>query len=169
MKKFSITILIFLSTIMIACGASIPTETRPASESDAPSQARPTPTIENLPADPVEMPLPYPGLPPADTAPSEGYPVPQEFPTTDAYPVDEGTVWVLYPRGVQCEDASASTYQSNQDAKAGLTAAGITVHDVTTTELMVCSACGCPTSTHYRAEISESDLEKAISLGWEPE
>ena len=169
MKKFSITIFILLSIIMTACGTSIPTETRPASENNAPSQGRPTPTIENLPADPTELPLPYPGLPTTDTSLPEGYPPPQEFPTIDPYPVNAGTVWVLYPIGVQCEDASVGKYHSQQDAKAGLTAAGLTVHDVTTIELMVCSACGCPTSTHFRAEISETDLEKAISLGWEPE
>ncbi|MCZ7668709.1 MAG: hypothetical protein M5U34_16690 [Chloroflexi bacterium] len=37
---------------------------------------------------------------------------------------------------------------------------------MTTTELMVCSACDCPTSAHYRAEINAADMNKATALGW---
>ncbi|MBE2221548.1 MAG: hypothetical protein IAF02_08415 [Anaerolineae bacterium] len=165
MKKPNITLLFLISLIISACGSSISTETRTTN----PAQGRPTPTTETQSGDPVEIPVPYPGLPPTAIPLPEGYPAPEEYPTIDPYPVNVGTVWVLYPLGLQCEDTSASKYKSEQDAKAGLTAAGINVFDVTTTELMVCAACGCPTSTHYRAEISETHLNKAVSLGWEPE
>jgi hypothetical protein len=168
MKKLNIIIPLLISLMITACGSSIPTETRPASESEG-LGPRPTPTIEILSTEPVNLPVPYPGLPPTTVPFPEDYPSPQELPNIDPYPADANTVWVLIPVGVQCEDAAAGKYRSEQDAKAGLTAAGIIVHDVTTTKLMVCSACGCPTSAHYRAEINETDLDKAISLEWKPE
>jgi hypothetical protein len=169
MKKFNIIISLLISLFIItACGSGISTETRPAGESDGPGP-RPTPTIEILSTEPVELPVPYPGNPPTVEPFPGDYPAPQELPTIDPYPANANTVWVLHPVGEQCEDASAGKYTGTQDAKAGLTAAGLTVHDISTTDLMVCTACGCPTSTHYRAEINETDLDKAVSLGWEPE
>ncbi len=169
MKKFTILLIFLFILVTTACGSSIPTTTRPANESNNSNQARPTPTSEISAPESTDLPIPYPGaLATAVTnSNSDDYPAPQEFPTLDPYPAESSTVWVVYPVGIQCEDAAASKYQSEQDVKAGLTAAGITVYEVTTTELMVCSACGCPTSIHYQTEISASDLDKAISLGWE--
>ena len=169
MKKFTVLLVFLFILVTTACGSSIPTTTRPANESNDTNQARPTPTSESSVPESTDLPIPYPGA--AATAVinsnSADYPAPQEYPTIDPYPAESGTAWVVYPVGIQCEDAAASKYQSEQDVQAGLTAAGITVHDVTTTELMVCSACGCPTSIHYYVEINTSDLNKAISLGWE--
>jgi hypothetical protein len=170
MKKFS-TLSIFLFLFVIsACSSSIPTTTRPANESDSSNQARPTPTSLNQPNESTDLPMPYPGIPATAVSNPEGYPAAQEiYPTIDPYPADASTVWLLHPVGVQCEDTSTSKYQSEQDVKAGLTAAGFTVYDVTTTDMMVCQACGCPTSIHYRVEINEADLNKAIALGWTQE
>lgn len=177
MKKFSIFGIFLLLLVLVttafsitACGTSIPTTTRPADESDSSNQARPTPTSENHTVESTALPVPYPGAPATAVPNPEGYPAAQEvYPTIDPYPAGESTVWIVHPVGVQCEDSSSSKYQSEQDVKAGLTAAGITVHNVATVDLMVCTACGCPTSIHYRAEINEADLDKAIALGWTPE
>jgi hypothetical protein len=167
MKKFTILLVFLFILITTACGSSIPTTTRPANESNNTNQARPTPTSEGAIPVSTDLPLPYPGAVATAVTTSDNYPAPQEFPTIDPYPAESSTVWIVHPIGIQCEDAATSKYQSEQDVDAGLTAAGITVHEVTTTELIVCSACGCPTSIHYRAEINASDLNKAISLGWE--
>lgn len=175
MKKFTILSIFLLLLVTVAygttaCGSSIPTTTRPANESDSSNQARPTPTSENQLSEPTKLPVPYPGAPATAVPIPEDYPAAQQiYPTIDPYPADGNTVWVLYPVGVQCEDASSGKYKSEQDAEAGLTAAGIIVYDVTTTDLMVCTACGCPTSVHYRVKINETDLNKAVSLGWTPE
>lgn len=172
MKKFSIFFFLFatIAFSVTACGASIPTTTRPANENDSSNQARPSPTSENHTAESTALPMPYPGVPATAVSNPEGYPAAQEiYPTIDPYPADANTVWLVHPVGVQCEDASTSKYQSEQDVKAGLTAAGIPVYSVTTTDLMVCQACGCPTSIHYRVEINETNLDKAIALGWTAE
>jgi hypothetical protein len=165
MKKHSLFVLLLFSFVITACGSSLSTETRPESENNnlAP---RPTPTTENHTSESIETNIPYPGAPPPTTSLPEGYPAPQVIPTYDPYPAGESTVWVLYPVGIQCEDAAGSTYTSEQEVVSGLTAAGITVHNVTTTELMVCTACGCPTSAHYRAEIDANQLDALIALGW---
>jgi hypothetical protein len=172
MKKRIITMILLFTLFVTACSASIPTETRPAAQpKDASSeQARPTPTNTNSEAESVNPAVPYPGNPPTAIPASEDYPAPQQIiPTQNPYPEDEKTVWILHPVGIQCEDAEASKYQNEQEVVSGLKAAGLTVHHVATIELMVCTACGCPTSAHFRAEINASDLEKAIDLGWEPE
>lgn len=171
MKKFSIFSIFLFLFALTACGSSIPTTMAPENESDSSNQVRPTPTSMNHPVESTALPVPYPGAPATAVPIKEGYPAAQEiYPTIDPYPVGESsTVWILHPVGVQCEDSSSSKYQSEQDVKAGLTAAGITVNNVATVDLMVCQACGCPTSIHYRAEINESNLDKAIALGWTPE
>lgn len=171
MKQLVILSLLFFALIITACSASISTETRPAIPAENTSQApRPTPTTDNQPTQPTQPGVPYPGLPPTVIPHPEGYPAaPQQIPAPNPYPADTATVWVLHPVGVQCEGAAESKYKDEQDVIAGLTATGITTHDVTTTELMVCTACGCPTSVHYRAEINAADLNKALSLGWESE
>ena len=170
MKNILIALFILMALIFSACSGSNPTQNQPAAEpNNGPGVGRPTPTSEVDTEESFEIPVPYPGPNPTATPYPEGYPVPTIIPTIDPYPENSNTTWILYPVGVQCEDASTSKYQSEQDAEAGLTAAGITVHSASTTELIVCTACGCPTSVHYRIEINEVDLDKAISLGWESE
>jgi hypothetical protein len=168
MKKYPIFIVLLFSLIIAACGSTLSTETLPEPETNN-QGPRPTPTTENPAAESIDSNAAYPGAAPTATAYPEGYPAPQVIPTYDPYPANGDTVWVLYPVGIQCEDAAGSTYTSEQEVVSGLTAAGITVHNVTTTELMVCTACGCPTSAHYRAEIEASQLDAVIALGWTAE
>ena len=174
MKKLTILLILLFTLATTACSSTISTETRPSNEVENRNQGpRPTPTTDNRASESTEPGVPYPGgipeTPPTVTPYPEGYPAPPEIPTQVSYPADEDTVWMLHPVGVQCEDAAGSKYQSEQDVIAGFTAAGITVHEVTTTELMVCTACGCPASAHYRAEINATDIDKAVALGWELE
>lgn len=168
MKKYLLIIVLLFALVITACGSSLSTETRTESE-DNNLSPRPTPTTESRTSESLELDAPYPGAPPTAMPLPEGYPAPQIIPTYDPYPADGETAWVLYPVGIQCEDASGSTYTSEQEVISGLTAAGITVHNVSTTELMVCTACGCPTSAHYRAEIDANQLDAVIALGWEAE
>lgn len=168
MKKYSIFIVLLFSLIVTACGSTLSTETLPESD-DNNQEARPTPTTESPASEPIEQDESYPVSAPTAVPLPEGYPAAQAIPTYDPYPAGGNTVWVVYPVGIQCEDASASTYKNEQEVKSGLTAAGITVHNVTLTELMVCTACDCPTSAHYRAEIEASQLDAAITLGWASE
>lgn len=103
---------------------------------------------------------------PAST-PEEGYPAqPTEAPAA-GYPVEATENWVVRPAGEQCADNLA--YPSADSAVADLAAAGITPLAVEETELVVCDACGCPTSAHYRVLLSAEDLPTALSLGWQQE
>ena len=174
MKKLICLSIILLTLTVTACGSTISTETEPTdantNQTNSNERAiRPTPTSINQSTESTEpvIPEPYPGLPPTTIPFSEGYPAPQEpSQSIEPYPANTNTITVLFPVGIQCEDESSSKYSSEQNAKAGLTAAGITVHDVSTVELMVCAACGCPTSAHFLAEINQTDLDKALALGW---
>ena len=108
-------------------------------------------------------------MPPTPVPSPEGYPPPATLiPTIDPYPVGE-MVWLILPVGEQCAEADESIYSDLQEAVAGLTAAGVPVKSSEMVELMVCTACGCPTSAHFRVEIDSLNLEKAVSLGWTPE
>ncbi len=177
MKKTILFLFVLFLIFVTACGSSTPTDTK---SPDAPENSgqesnqspRPTPTTLNNNTESNSSFESYPAAPPTATPFPEGYPAPKVVPTHDPYPGDkkENTTWILFPVGIQCEDADGGIkYKNEKDAEAGLTAAGINVHQVTTTELMVCTACGCPTSAHYRAEINESDLNKAVTLEWIPE
>jgi hypothetical protein len=73
-------------------------------------------------------------------------------------------VWIISPAGFQCEDEPR--YESLADARAHLSASGISVTSAEEVDLLVCEACGCPTSLHYRALISSSDVVTAAGLGW---
>jgi hypothetical protein len=64
------------------------------------------------------------------------------------------------------EDAD---YADLQEAVAALIAAGVPVYETGMVDLIVCAACGCPTSAHYRVQISQSDLVNAEALGWSAE
>lgn len=168
MSKPIATLILLL--LLAACG---PAAADPTSAPNEPLPARSTPTSDPalLPganAPQVESPGYPPPLPTATPLP-DGYPLPT--PTADPYPAGAttDTTAILRPLGEQCTDANTYQYANTQEARAALTAAGITVLNVTTVELMVCEACGCPTSTHYRAEIAATDLSKATALGWTQE
>ncbi len=169
MKKSLLLILMFIMIFITACNSSPPTNTE-SPNSPENSEQNPPPGPNNTESSNSFE--PYPGalaIPPTATPYPPGYPAPQTIPTPDPYPggKTETTVWIVFPVGIQCEDADDGIkYKSEKEAEAGLTAAGIQVRQVTTTELMVCAACGCPTSAHYRAEINEADLNKANALEW---
>jgi hypothetical protein len=76
-------------------------------------------------------------------------------------------VWITRPVGIQCEDGTALGYGDLRESVATLTAAGLRVSDSEMAEFMVTTACGSPTSAHYRIQISVEDLESAISMGWD--
>ncbi len=171
-KSWYIGVLL-LTIIATACG--------PAAETNAPSTVPATPETEGVlevatqpatateSAPPPDAPEAYPAQPTAVPLP-EGYPAAAEpIATVDPYPeAVDGFIWMLLPVGVQCED-NASIYTDLQDAVAGLTAVNVLTGQSETTDLMVCSACGCPTSAHYRVQVSVEDVNAAQALGWNRE
>jgi hypothetical protein len=150
MRKHSFLMLILFALILAACNADAPEE--------APT-ARPTPTTETS-APTTKTEEAYPSRP-EPTAPAAGYPAAGEN--------VEGSseTWVILAAGEQCADTLA--YPSSDSAVATLEEAGVNLLAVEETELLVCEACGCPTSAHYRVLISNTDLVTAIALGWQPE
>jgi len=172
MHKWTIALLLLL--ILTACGPA-------AAPTPEPDEAvRPTPTSDpallnnNASSSGQNNQVGYPPPPPTATPYPDNYPAPAAAPTAvNPYPaLDDSSaspVWILHPLGQQCADTSTYQYPNQQDARADLTAVGITVYQMETTELTVCEACNCPTSTHYRAQISSADLQKAVSLGWQEE
>ena len=119
-------------------------------------------------AEPTPRPTPTTGET-APPTPEEGYPAQPTDPPVSGYPVEEvgAEGWVVRPAGEQCAESLA--YPSAESATADLEAAGITILAVEETELLVCEACGCPTSAHYRVLVSAEDLPTALSLGWQHE
>ncbi|MCB8982212.1 MAG: hypothetical protein H6659_00120 [Ardenticatenaceae bacterium] len=173
MNKWIISLLLLLA--LAACG---PSANAPTPTTEQPARATPTtdsslqPGSNNTSGQGNQT--SYPSLPPTPTPYPDDYPAPPPPPTpVNPYPgTDAGgteTVWILHPLGQQCADTSTYKYPNQQEARADLTAAGINVLQMETEELMVCQACDCPTSTHYRAEISSADLNKALALGWTAE
>ena len=172
MMRFRQLVLSFLLLLPVACG---PSTIEPVDEpADVPVEEAPddalrlAPTAtgsgaaapESAPAEEA-YPIPVPSPVPID----EGYPaVPPTSPPPSPYPVTGDPVWVLHPVGEQCSDESI--YPDETTAVAALTAAGITVYESEVTELIVCSACGCPTSAHYRISIDSGQLGAARALNW---
>jgi hypothetical protein len=89
------------------------------------------------------------------------------LPTVDPYP--GGIIWIIRPVGTQCEDGTTLGYGDLRESVATLTAAGLRVVDSEMVELMVTTACGSPTSAHYRVQIDIEDLDSALSMGWDRE
>jgi hypothetical protein len=125
------------------------------------------PPATNAAPEPTERPDGYPALPTA-TSSAQGYPAPtQQVPPT-GYPADMA-VWILRPYGAQCEDSSTYLYQDVKAAAQALEEQGVSVLDMEAVGLMVCEACGCPTSEHFRLQINAQDLAAAEALGWSRE
>ncbi|MFZ0545836.1 MAG: hypothetical protein WAM60_10390 [Candidatus Promineifilaceae bacterium] len=144
MRKYSLLLLVLFAFLLAACNGDNTGE-------EEVTPPRPTPTTEE------ESPTQ-----------EEGYPAAR--PTADpasAYPAEASDGWVIRPAGEQCADNLA--YPTADSAVSDLEAAGINILAVEETELLVCDACGCPTSAHYRVLLSGEDLPTAISLGWEYE
>ena len=173
-KFWHITFLLVL-ILSVACGPAV-TNDEPSADSETegvlevvtqPANGPPAATLE--PAPQPDAPEGYPAQPTAVPI-TEGYPAPSEpIATINPYPdAVDGFIWMLLPVGVQCED-DANTYTDIQDAVAGLTAVAVHTNQTEITELMVCAACGCPTSAHYRVQVSVEDVGAAQALGWNRE
>ncbi len=165
----------------VSCGPSneVETVTPPASDNGggglnaAPEddsgifpRATLTPPPVSDPSQPEAVPggqVGYPA-PPAVTLP-EGYAVPTGLPALNPYPEAVGSlVWILKPVGEQCAEAPATP--DLQTAVADMIAFGIPVEASEMTDLIVCMACGCPTSAHFRLQIDAGYLGNAEALGW---
>jgi hypothetical protein len=108
----------------------------------------------------------YPG-PVANTPIPDGYP----FPTAPAAPVGypdaaANLIWVIRPLGQQCVDPATYIYPDLSTAISALTDAGVAVLASEEIAMMVCEACDCPTSEHFRVQIYSADLAKVEPLGW---
>ena len=155
-----------LFLLLAACAAQPPEpEETPVQEE---GRETATPTATSRPESSPTTTDPYP-LPPTPTPlAEEGYPAsgsPPTSPPPTAYPADM-RIWVLHPQGYQCEEGDGSEFASEEEAVASLTSAGVEVFGSETVNLIVCEACGCPTSAHYRVQILRSDLPGARMLGW---
>ena len=144
-------------------------QTAPEAEPDVFPRSTLTPPPVSEPiqpegADGGEDSYPGPALPTPTTLP-EGYDVPPTTPALNPYPEASGSlIWVLKPVGEQCAEAPATP--ELQTAVADMVALGIPVEASEMTDLIVCSACGCPTSAHFRLQIDSVYLGNAEALGW---
>lgn len=116
--------------------------------------------------EPESNPAGYPApVVPSPTPLPEGYVIPPTVPPLDPYPEANGTlIWVIKPVGEQCAETPATP--ELQTAVADMIAAGIPVQASEMTDLAVCTACGCPTSAHFRLQIDAGYLGNAELLGW---
>lgn len=139
----------------------------PEAEPDIFPRSTLTPPPVGEPSEPETAPSSdagYPAPPPAPTLP-EGYEIPTPPPSLSPYPEATGTlIWILKPVGEQCAETPATP--DLQTAVADLIALGIPVEASEMVDLIVCSACGCPTSAHFRLQIDSGYLGNAEVLGW---
>ncbi len=73
-------------------------------------------------------------------------------------------LWIEVASGDQ--QCIPPTYSSLENAIEQLTSNNIEVFDQKEVNFPVCLACICPTGIVYQAQIMESDLNRAIALGW---
>lgn len=166
--KYPLSLTLILVVIFLAA-CQTADEAEPTIQPSSETDAFPRPTVTPIPDPENEsqgvLPEGYP--PPPSPVPSpEGYPAPPTpQPTLDPYPVG-GYLWIIRAVGEQCTEADDNDYADLQEAVAALAAAGVPVRGSGITELIVCAACGCPTSAHFTVEIESSSLSRAESLGW---
>lgn len=157
MKRFYLLLSTLLILALGACQSSAPAPEMPTSASEEPAG--------------TATPGSYPARPTASSSES-GYPAEPEEPAESApaaaYPPGE-PVWVIRPVGEQCADESTFAYGSLQEAVSALEEAGANVLSSESVDLMVCQACDCPTSEHYRVQILGEDVQTVRSLGWTAE
>lgn len=162
MKRMYPVLMLFLMLFsLVACGPEQPTSTQPIT-APAGNDISPRPTVTPIADRGVEG---YPVL--AVTAVSSGYPAIDytSLPTRNPYPAPGEYIWLSVPMGEQC--AESITYPTVQDAILLLNSEGIAVFDQRIEELMVCTACGCPTSTHYAMQVLATDQAAAEKIGWQ--
>jgi hypothetical protein len=159
----------FLLLLLVACqntsGGANATSTPSPGDAVDPLE---TPTTSTFPeSESILTPTDaYPPPPPTPIPSPEGYPGPATpFPTPDPYPAGD-LVWIIRPVGEQCADPAASDIADLQEAIAELAAAGVPAEASGMVDLVVCAACGCPTSSHYRVQIQAANLSRAEDLGW---
>lgn len=144
-------------------------EAAPEVEPDVFPRSTLTPPPVSEPVEPENDPVGSDGYPvpvlPSPTPLPEGYSLPEALPTMNPYPEATGTlIWVIKPVGEQC--AESPTTPDLQTAVADMVAFNIPVEASEMTDLPVCTACGCPTSAHFRLQIDSGYLGNAESLGW---
>jgi hypothetical protein len=156
------TIIFMLSVFLVLLAACNSTEEPNANE--------PTPFISPSLTPIATIDPSYPGPQAINTPLPDAYPLqptPAPAQPDAAYPGTNGeTMWIVRPLGQQCVDLSTYTYPDLSTAVAALTTAGITVLSSEEVALMVCEACDCPTSEHFRVLINSSDFAAAQTLGW---
>lgn len=171
MKKIILAIILIAAVMLGACSSPVDEATEePVDEGPGLPEVTPAPSDDDTVDvdDPADGSYPGPGedggypapLLPTPFPPS--YPAPVVAPTYDAYP--GGVAIIIRPLGVQCEDP---LYSNIDDAVTDLEEAGITVQEAGELELIVCDACGCATSEHYRMLIGPDDMATALALGWQ--
>lgn len=170
MKRISLGLVLGLFILLVACSNRAQQPTDEPTELDSATPTAPVSTSVSPGEEGYPAPVSPDVYPPPDSeesspgpAEQEGYPVPSESESPlDPYP--GGVAIIEHPAGSQCEDP---LYPDLESAIGALEEAGITIQDAEEVELLVCEACGCPTSLHYRIQINPSDLNAALSLGWQ--
>jgi len=134
----------------------------PADPTQTPAALVPAPTVALAPASAAYPDITNEGI----AAPTNAaYPAqPSPAPTVNPYP--GGLIWIIRPVGVQCEAERPIGYGSLNEAVAILFAAGVSVQASETIELGVTTACGSPTSEHYRVQIGADHLPAVEGIGW---
>ena len=173
MKKLFVVMILLAAVMLAACSSggddeateepgdntpALPEATPADSGSDGTDDDGDEPGSDGYPGPLDDSGYPAPLLP---TPVSPGYPAPSLVPTVDAYP--GGFAILIRPAGVQCEDP---LFADMDAAVAELEGAGIGVREASRFEMMVCQACGCPTSEQFRVLIDPADLDAALLLGW---
>ncbi len=169
-------LLLLLAMLLLAACNSAPPPAQdntppPAAVATATTPAlMPAPTAAEdsaVPSTPDPTGAAYPDPAEGETAApaNDPYPVPPSpMPTVDPYP--GGLVWVIRPVGTQCEPEIPPGYGTLNEAVATLYAAGVSVQASETIELPVTTACGSPTSEHYRVQIGADHLSVVEEMGW---
>lgn len=174
LKKLTFIAYLLLVSLASACQAAAddenPLEPTLAASPESDQRLPAVGLTVAAPGSPEEYPPPiesYPveSPPPIFNEPT-GYPVgPLPTSTPFAYPAD-ATFWIVRSAGLQCE---SPTYEDLNEATSALEAGGIDVQEAEEVDLIVCQACGCPTSQTFRVLISAADLTAAEALGWSRE
>ncbi len=158
MRKWLIPIIVVI--VLSGCG---PVEDQEPTVETPETTPEPATPLVTMPALVPTLEAAYP--PPTTTPEPEDYPAPADTDEpVDPYPA--GLAPLLLPAGDQCEE---KRYPDLNAALEPLESAGVEVMAATTVDLIVCAACGCPTSEHYRIQIDPADLDIALALGWRRE
>jgi hypothetical protein len=161
-----LTILVLILALS-ACSGS--TDSEPTKESKKPTEEA-APALPTLDTSLVEPSFPLPSDSDAYPNPKDrsGYPPPPPIMTSTPYAYPDGaTFWILHSAGIQCEEPLI--YPTLDDAVENLEENGVAVISAEAVSMMVCQACGCPTSEFYRVNIDAYDLNTAISIDWNRE